>query len=120
MLLTAGQGAGQLLPTVVENRKQGIDSLQFLLYPRLIAALAVSAQPQIILDAERGEDLAAFGHLADASGDDAMGRPAGDVLTGEADTATAGGMETGQGVEQGGLAGAVAADQRDQFASTDR
>jgi hypothetical protein len=63
--------------------------------------------------------LAAFGNLADASGDDAVRLPASDVEPGEADRATTGGMQAGQGVQQGGFTRAIAADHRDQFSNLD-
>ena len=118
LLLATGQRTGQLLPTFGKNRKQSIYPLHFLSNPILIAPLAKSAQPQIVLDAQRREDQAAFRNLADTGGNDAVRRPPGDILAGETDATTAGGMETREGVEQGRFARAIAADDGDQFAGT--
>ena len=82
-------------------------------------ALGIATQAQVVLDAQGGEDLAALGDLADARLDDTVGREAADVLALQQDLAGAGAMDAGEDMQQGGLAGAIGADDGHQFAGLD-
>ena len=74
------------------------------------------AHLQVLLDRERGEDLAPLGDLADAEIADAVARLAGDVGAAEADAPGARRLDAGDGADQARLARAVGADDGDELA----
>ena len=63
------------------------------------------------------EDLAPLGDVADAEAKEPVGRLAGDDVAVEADRPSAGRREPHDRAERGGLAGAVAAEQRRDLAA---
>ena len=77
-----------------------------------LVALVIGADQQVLLHAHKGKEVAALRRVADAQPDDSRRRQAGDVPAIESDLAAAPG-EAHDGIEQGRLAGAVGADDRD-------
>ena len=84
LLLAARQRAGGLLAALGEAREQAEHALQRLLLQRARMARR-GAHLEVLQHREVGEDLAAFGDMADARLADALARPAGDVAAVEAD-----------------------------------
>ena len=70
----------------------------------------------VVHDAQIAEDAAELERARDPSRRQPFRRKAGDVLPLEADIAGIGPVEPGHEIEQGGLAGAVRADDADQLA----
>ena len=60
LLLPARQTSGRVGPLVTQDRKQGVDALQFDLVACRVAAVGVRAQPQILLDAQQWKEHPAF------------------------------------------------------------
>ena len=76
----------------------------------------VGAHLQVFGDGHAGEHAAAFGHHGQALLDQVPGTLAPDALAQVFDVAIVDRQDAGDGLHGGGLAGAVGADQRDQFA----
>src|SRR5262249_52238197 len=74
---------------------------------------------QIFLDAQVREDAAAFGHVADATTGNPVGRPAGGLGTKNRDAAPTRGRQADKASQGRGLAGAVAAKQGSDLAFGD-
>ena len=117
LLLTAGKMAGGLMAAGLEHRKQLHHAHDVGVHA--VAAPAIGAEPQIVLDAERGEDLPALGHLDDAEPDPFIGREGADVGAPEGQRAAAHPLHPRDGAQQRALAGAVGADQGDGLALAD-
>src|SRR4029077_18879484 len=83
------------------------------------AAAAIGADLEILADAEIGEDAAALRHLDEAARDDGGGRGAGDLAAGEFYASRARPKQPGEHVVERRLAGAVAAQHRDDLALGD-
>jgi hypothetical protein len=79
----------------------------------------VSAEAQVVLDRERTEHLPALRTLHDAEIDTVFGGSTADVLVLE-NNSSFGGLNAGEGPQQGRLAGAVAAHQGDELAGAHR
>ena len=104
LLLTARERAGHLVAALHEIGEQRVDELA----ARIALPLG---QREVLGDGQLREDLAVFGHVADAALDDAVGRQAVDALAGERDLAAA--MDqTQDAAQRRGLAHAVAAEHR--------
>ena len=70
------------------------------------------AHVEVFGDGERGEDLPALGHLADAEIANAMAGQAGDIGALEDDAPGGRAVHAGDGADQRGLSGAVGAHDR--------
>ena len=112
LLLAAGQRLGALAPALAQPRKQRIDPLQ----APAVALGAVPGDQEIVLDAERRKHPAALRHQPDAAAHDGERRIAGDVGTLEIDLAAARRREADDGIDDGGLADAVPAEQAENLA----
>ena len=77
------------------------------------------ADVEVLGHRERGKDLAAFGHLAEAEVADAMARPAGNIGAAEDDAAARLRLHAGERADERRLAGAVGADDGDDRAFRD-
>ena len=108
LLLAAGKLGAAVVLAFGEARKGLVDALD-----RPGAAPHPSGQPQMLVDGERAPEPAALRHVADAEAGDAGGRGVGDVLAGEPHRAAGGAHEAHDRLAQGGLAHAVAADDRE-------
>ena len=118
LLFAAGEGAGYLLHAFLEAREGGEDGVHFGT-DLFFVAHEVGAHFEIFEDAEVGEHHAAFGHMGEAASDNFMGRQASDVFAFVQDFAGLGFEQAGDGLEGGGLAGAVGADEGDDAAGRD-
>ncbi len=83
------------------------------------AVLDRGPEQQVLAHRHGGEYLAAFGDERTPAADDLLGRHAGDGLLPEPDLAAARPQQAGHRPEQGRLAGAVGADDRDDLALLD-
>ena len=63
LLFTAGQGTGQLLASLCQARKQGIDRIKPLLQKTTPLGQGHRAQQQIVLHRHRGEHMSTLRHL---------------------------------------------------------
>ena len=114
--------AGEIVGSRAHTRPQRREHLQDLrLAPHHAAAAGVGgacqpAEVQVLRHRHAGEQPAALRHVADAATRHVGRREAGDVLPLEDDAAGGGGNEAGDGLEQGGFAGTVAAEQGDDLA----
>ncbi len=90
----------------------------------LAASLAVGLDElehghDVLLDGQAAEDRRFLRQIADAEAGALVHRQARDVAAVDGDAAFVGGYEAGDHVEDGGLAGAVGAEQADRLATTD-
>ena len=120
-LLAAGQGAGDLRAALLQARERLVGRGQALVHAgvALLGALP-EGQDEVLLDGEGGEDRPALGGVGDAAAGVLERGPAGDVLAPEADVAGGGGDEARAHPGDGGLAGAVRAQQRERPPLLDR
>ena len=81
-------------------------------WPMAESRTQIGAEPQIVLHRQVAEDLPALGRLGDAGGNPRVGLGMRDVRALEDNCAAADRLHAGDGFEQRGLAGAVAADER--------
>ena len=114
LLLAAAHRAGPLALALGKAREGGEDALE-------VACLAlvragIRAELQVLAHAEVGEDAPPLGHLDEPGLDDTAGVRACQHLAAEAHFAIPRGQQRADGVVQGGLAGAVAAEERDDLA----
>jgi hypothetical protein len=115
LLLAAGQGAGHLLQALLDPRQHAEDALHVGL-DGFVVAPAVGAHAQVLLDRQAGEDAAPFRHQGQALAQALVGRQLVDALAVVEQLAAGRAQGAGDGVEGGGLAGAVGPDQRHQLA----
>src|ERR687897_237705 len=87
--------------------------------PRAPAA-AVSADQEVLLDGEAGEQPAALGHEGDTEADPAIGGHAGERRAGERHGSARGTQGAGDRVQERRLPGPVGADHRHRVALVDR
>ncbi len=80
----------------------------------------MAAHEQVLVHGELGEDFAPLGHVADAGGDDGVGRRAGDVAAVEDNAPRVGAHEARDRPQGGALAAAVGAEERHDLARADR
>src|SRR5262249_34123446 len=113
LTLSAGQRARLLRATLRQHREAGEIGTDAL-FGR--AAVDVAADLEIGLDAQRGKYVRLLRHEGDALPGDLAGLEAADRLALEGDRAFAGSEKTGDRFEQGGLTGAVRADQHHKLA----
>ena len=113
LLLTAGQGSGYLLVALLQAGKllidlsDGVGDLAF--------GAGIGTHLQILLHGELEEDPAPFGAERHALADDLVGGGAQQGGALKFDGAGAGLQQTADGVQGGGFAGAVRADQGDDL-----
>ena len=112
LLLAAGQVAGGLVASLAQDREEldgagpgGLGALRVVLAPQ------PAGQAQVLVHGEGREDARPAGHLHDAPGGDLVRRGVGDVGPVEDDRAAVGLDHAADGLQQGGLAGAVGAEQ---------
>src|SRR5262249_61201942 len=79
-----------------------------------------AADEQVLLDAQAGKDVRLLGHEAESAADDRVGRLSTDPAAIEAHVAASQWQQPGDGLQEGGLAGAVRADDRDDLTGLDR
>src|SRR5439155_9831378 len=103
----------------LETREKGEDALHVLLDAELVATRE-RAHPQVVHDLHAREEAAALRRLADAHADEEMRGGPRDVPLRERDRAARGVHEARDGAQRRGLAGAVAADERDDLRWADR
>ena len=118
LLLAARQRPGRLPAALGESREQREHPLAILraLSP---GARQHGADLEILVDAERRENLPALGDLADAEIAHAMARQAADLGPAEPDAAASRAMHAGDGLDQRSLAGAVGAHDGDDRSRVD-
>src|SRR5665213_1165876 len=115
LLLAARQRHAALSASVLERRKETIDTLK---RPRTRAA-KLTAYHQVLLDRERGKKPAAFRHHCDVAGDQLGSANAADRFPVEADHAGGGLEHADDRSQQRTLAGAVGADNGDDLTRLD-
>ena len=106
-----------LVPALLEPGKES-EAVREVVRART-AGPAVGAQNQVFLHAHPAEHLTPLGHERDAATDQVLGFDRGDVLILERDDAAPRGQQSRDGLHERGLAGAVGADDRDDFALGD-
>ena len=114
LLLAAGEGARQLLPALLQPGEVGIDLFQILVDFMLILQ-DIGPHAQVFLHGHAGKHMASFRHMGQAHVDDLMGRRLLQVLPVQGHGAGGGSNQAGDGVQGGGFAGAVGADEGDQL-----
>ena len=119
LLLAPAQESGLAVLAVLEHREQAVDPLERLLH-RGARPRQVRAEPQVLVDGQVGEEAPALRHLHDAELDALLHAELLELLALEGDAALRPGQLPGDGLEQGALAGAVGADERDDGAFLDR
>ncbi len=118
LLFAAGERAGALLEPFLQARENAEDVLTVLRVERRVV-LQVRAHREIFVHGQVGENHAALGHMAESAGDDPVRGQGGDVLAEKLDPAAFRAKQSGDGLKRGGLARAVAADERDDLALID-
>ena len=113
LLFAAGQRARHLLPPLLQAGELRVDLLQV----RRIgfAALGVGAHLQVFLGGHLQKDPPSLRHQGQAAGDHLVGRNLAQILPQEGDGAGFAPQQSGDGVQGGGFARAVGADQRDDL-----
>ena len=117
MLFAARQIVGRGLHAVFQARKNLQDF--FLAPDGAMAAVGGPRQPaqrQVVSHRHTGKQTAPLRHIADPQACNIRGRQTGDVAPGKFDLARRGLEQTGQRLQQRGLAGAVATQQRHDLA----
>src|SRR5262245_18697376 len=118
LLLAARHRAGELMPSLPEHGKEPEYPLQ-LVVPARLGTSSVPAHLEVLEDSHPREHAPALGHGRDPALDD-LARPKGvDRLTAEGDRPLAGAHQAEHGLHGGGLAGGVAAEQRDDLPLSD-
>src|SRR6185503_21304183 len=113
LLLTAGKLVTVITLALRKTREKIVDA-----FPRPFALCR--RDTQILVDRERGENLALLRHIADAGARTAMRREAGDLLAGELDAAAAQRCQAHDRHQQGRLANAVATEHGPALLGADR
>src|SRR5262249_10901636 len=111
LALSAGQRAGALRDALLENGEELEDALDHLVAPLLIP-IPVGAEPKVLADAEPAEQPPTLGHERDAERDAIRRLHVVDAPAVEPDLTTERREQSGDGLEERGLAGAVRADER--------
>ena len=118
LLLAAGEGAGQLLAALVQDREEPRDEPAGLLQPARVAPRE-GAQVEVLPHRQGAEDAPPLGHLGDAEPHQLVRLDGVDRLPLEVDLAAAGAQQAADGLEGGRLAGAVGAQDGDDLALAD-
>ncbi len=118
LLLAARERASQLPCALLEPRNHRVDLVDFA-RDLLIVIARERAHQQVFVHRQPGEDAAAFGAQRNAQPDERVRRRPCDVLATVEHAPARRLDEAGQRTERRGLAGAIGADQRDQFAFID-
>ncbi len=109
LLLAAGERGAGLMPPLLEHREQREDRLD---RPGPGHGAAVGADQQVLLDGQRRKQPPALGHQRDAEAHDLGRAERADRLAAEINAPGLARQQPGDGLEIGGLAGAVGADDR--------
>ena len=112
LALAAGQIAGQQLRPLGEFGKQRHHLRGLRRADAGAAAQEFGGELQIFADRQAGKDVGFLRHVGEAGGDPLGGRQIGDVASGDRQRAAARPQQAGQCLDEGGLAGAVRADHR--------
>ena len=117
LLLAARQVGAQVALALLQARKHLVDAPE---RPRLAHALAIAAGgDQVLAHGQIGKDVPAFWHQPDARARHEVRGPAGDVVPAQAHRAAARRHHAHDRLDGGGLAHAVAPDERDDLALAD-
>ncbi len=118
LLLAARKGAALLEHTLFETREEGEDVLDTALE---FAAVVdqIRAHLQVFEHSQHRKDAAAFGYMADAHLDEFVGRHCRQRLPLQSDFAAARAQDAGDCAQRGAFAGAVTADEGDDFTFVD-
>ncbi len=117
LLLAAREGAALLAGPLPETGEEPVDVLHLL--EVLDLGTGEPAHQQVLVDRQAREDPATLRRLPDSLADDFVGRNVGDVGALELHPAGARVEQAADGLESGGLAGAVGADQGHDLAAVD-
>ena len=117
MLLAAGQSACHLVTAFFQAGELGVDPLQIRIHT--LSTLGESAHFQIFLNSHLQKDPAAFRHQGQTLGDDLVAGDPAQILTQEGDGAGFAVQQAGNGVQRGGFAGTVGADQGNDLSLVD-
>ena len=120
LLLAAREGPRNLTVTLLETREQGEDFLQVLFGFLTVGDAGLSAQVQVFGHPQTRKDAASLRHHRHAHRHDVVRLDRGQVPPFEADRALAGFGQAADAAERGGLARAIRANQRHDFAFFDR
>ena len=118
LLLAAGERARELLGALFQAREARIDPLE-VLRDRFFVLAEVRAHGEVFRHGHAREHLPALRHMRKAHGDDAAGVRLAQVVPVVDHGAALNGHKAGDGVQRGGLAGAVGPDERDDLAVVD-
>src|SRR2546428_9250554 len=116
LLLAAGEVPAALAEHLAEPRKEREDVVQ----PRRRRALLPGAEHEVLVDGQRGEDVASLRDVADAEPGALVGRPTGNVPAAELDRARARRQEAHDRLEKRRLPAAVAPHDAHDLAVADR
>ena len=117
LLLAAGERSGDLPAALFQARKARVDVRNAGTHGG--ARLGVCAELKVFLNGHLEEDVSALRDLRETTGDDLVRRDGVEVLPLEAHAAAARVEQTGNGVQHGGFARAVRADERHDLAGVD-
>ena len=118
LLLAAGERARELLGALFQTREAGIDSLE-IVRDRLFVLAEIRAHGKVLRNGHAREHLPALRHVRKTHGDDAAWVRLAQIVPVVDHGAAFDGHEAGDGVQRGGLAGAVGPDERDDLAVVD-
>src|SRR5438552_10605404 len=116
LLLAAGEVPAALAEHLAEPRKEREDVVQ----PRRRRALLPGAEHEVLVDGQRGEDVASLRDVADAEPGALVGRPTGNVPAAELDRSRARRQEAHDRLEKRRLPDAVAPHDAHHLAVADR
>ena len=110
LLLTAGQRASNLPTALLQAREMRVDALQA--GGDLGVGTCIGTHFEVLLDGHLGEDTAPLRDVRQAARHELVGGGAHDILAHEFNGTGVGAQKAGDGLQRGGLAGAVRADER--------
>ncbi len=120
-LLPAGHRPGQLRAPFAQHREAVVDAVERGGVAAAVpAAQGVGAEPQVLLDGQPGEHLAALWDVAHARRHALLRRPSGDVLALQQDASRPGRDDAGEGLHGHALAGTVETEDAGDAAGRDR
>src|SRR5207253_5364892 len=115
LLLPTGKRGGGMSAPLLQSGEEAVDRVEL---PGT-GALHVPAHHEIFLGREAGKQPPALGHQRDPAPDDPAGRKTADRLSGELDRFPRRPQQAADSLEESGLARAVRADERRDFAALD-